>query len=254
MTGAPPDAAGRWVLRRHARPDARLRLLCLPHAGGDTWMFADWHNALPPSIDVCPIRLPGRGSRIADPAIADLDALVAALVDGLSGLLDRPFAVFGHSMGALIGVTLARALARERGLSPVLFCAAACRAPHLVGALAPISQLPDHLLLAAMQRRYGRPLDFADNPDLLRLVLPTLRADLSLCETPMPSRRDLACPIVAYGGRHDASVDAAALDGWEDHTSGAFRYHVVDGDHFFPIGAKAELLPVLAEDLGWAMS
>lgn len=254
MTGAPPDATGRWVLRRHARPDARLRLLCFPHAGGDTWMFADWHAALPSSVDVCPIRLPGRGSRIADPAIADLDTLVAALVDGLTGLLDRPFAVFGHSMGALIGVTLARALERERGLSPVLLCAAACRAPHLVRSQAPLSQLPTHLLLAAMQRRYGRALDVADNPDLLRLVLPTLRADLALCETITTSGQDLACPIVAYGGRDDPSVDAAALDGWEGYTRGAFRHHVVDGDHFFPIGSKAELLPVLAEDLGWAMS
>lgn len=254
MTGAAPGATERWVLRRHARPDAGLRLLCLPHAGGDTWMFADWHTALPPSVDVCPIRLPGRGSRIADPAIADLDGLVAALVAGVDGLLDRPFAIFGHSMGALIGVALARALGRERGLAPVLLCAAACRAPHLIGSQAPLSGLPTPVLLQAMRQRYGRALDLADNPDLMRLVLPTLRADLALCEVPLAADGDLDCPIVAYGGRDDPSVDAAALDGWGTHTSGAFRHHVVEGDHFFPIGSKAELLPVLAQDLGWAMA
>lgn len=217
-------------------------------------MFADWHATLPVGVDVCPIRLPGRGSRIADPAVADLDALVAALVEGLGGLLDRPFAVFGHSMGALIGIALMRALGRERGLSPVLFCAAACRAPHLMYAHAPFSQLPTPLLLAAMQRRYGHALDFAADPELMRLVLPTLRADLKLCETPMAHTGSLDCPIVAYGGRDDPSVDAAALDGWADYTNGAFRHHVIDGDHFFPIASKGDLLPVLSQDLAWAMN
>ena len=218
-------------------------------------MFADWHAALPPSIDVCPVRLPGRGSRMADPPASDLDTLVAALVEGVCGLLDRPFAIFGHSMGALIGLALARALERDLGLSPALFCVAACRAPYPAWRQPAISHLPPDLLLDAMRQRYGRRADLAPDEDLMRLVMPTLRADFALCEAFVePVSDPLLCPIVAYGGLRDAGVALPALERWGDLTTGPFRCHVLDGDHFFPIDAKADLLPVLADDLTWAMS
>ena len=250
-----PDAVDRWVLRRHARPGAHLRLLCLPHAGGDTWMFGGWQAALPPSVDVCPVRLPGRGSRMADPPISDLEALVTALAEGVHGLLDRPFAIFGHSMGALIGVALARALKRDYDLVPALFCAAACRAPKQVWFQPPISHLPPDQLLDALRVRFDSRDDLAGDQDLVRLVLPTLRADLALCENFAEVHGEpLHCPVAAYGGSEDATIGVLALEDWSDLTTGPFRCHILNGDHFFPIAGKTDLLSVLAQDLTWAMS
>lgn len=252
--GAAGRSADLWALRRYSRPGAQLRLFCLPHAGGDTWMFGDWHLALPTNIEVCPVRLPGRGSRMSDPPFTDLDALAAALAAGLADLFDRPFAIFGHSMGALIGMALARRLRQERGLHPALLCVAACRAPHLARLEPAISQLPPYTMLQELQQRFGRGDDLANNEDLMRLVLPTLRADLAICESfDAGADAPLDCPIVAYGGSADAMVGLQALDDWEPYTTGPFRRHVLEGDHFFPIEAKAELLPVLSNDLAWSM-
>ena len=218
-------------------------------------MFGDWHVALPRSVDVYPVRLPGRGSRMADPPFSDLDALVTALAEGVRGLLDRPFAIFGHSMGALIGIALAQNLAREHDVIPTLFCAAACRAPHQARLQPPISHLPPALLLDAVRLRFGSRDDLAADEELMRLVLPTLRVDLALCEGFAELEGEpLHCPVVVYGGSEDAAVGVLALEGWRDLTTGPFRCHMLNGDHFFPIAGKADLLAVLAEDLTWAMS
>ena len=245
----------RWVLRRYPEPGARLRLFCLPHAGGDTWMFADWHKALSPEVEVCPIRLPGRGSRMSSPPFEDMTALVYAIADGLGALLEAPFAIFGHSMGALIGFELARLLGRDRRRVPAILCVAACRAPQFAGDMPTFSHLPPYLLLDALHRRYGLYGDIAGNEELMRLMLPMLRADLRVCETyrPDPAAR-VACPIAAYGGVDDATIDGPALDAWQVGTSDAFRAQVLSGGHFFPIEAKAELLATLKADLAWATS
>ena len=245
----------RWVLRRHPEPGARLRLFCLPHAGGDTWMFADWHRSLAPEVEVCPIRLPGRGSRMSEPPFEDVRALVRAIAEGLGDLLDDPFAIFGHSMGALIGFELARLLWRERGRAPAMLCVAACRAPRLVREMPTYSHLPPYMLIEALHRRYGVYGDMGGNEELMRLMLPTLRADLKICETyATEDEARVACPIAAYGGIGDATTNAAAIDAWQDDTSDAFRAQMLSGGHFFPIEAKAELLVTLKSDLAWALS
>ncbi len=260
MTGEKADIrrdpnVAHWILRRRPNPGASLRLFCLPHAGGDTWMFQDWQIALPASVEVCPIRLPGRGSRIADPPFTDLQALVEALSHGLVDSLDRPFAIFGHSMGALIGFELARHLRRTGRRSPVMLCAASCRAPQLTGSFPAISHLPPYLMLESLQRRYGTGADLVENDELMQLMLPVIRADFSICETySYVEREPLDCPIAAYGGTADTTVDVVALDAWETQTTDAFLRHAIVGDHFFPIGSKSDLLQILSEDLAWAVS
>lgn len=244
-----------WILRRAPRPDARLRLFCLPHAGGDSWIFQDWQSGLPGAIEVCPVRLPGRGSRMDAAPMTDLPALVATLAREMRPLLDRPYAVFGHSMGALIGFELARELRRQRALAPAMLCVAAYPAPQLPLREPRVSELPAELLLRDLDRRFGAGHDLADNPDLLEIMLPVLRADMTLCECyDYADERPLDCPIAAYGGISDPGVTPAALDAWEAQTSQPFLRHAVPGGHFFPVGSRAALLEVMAYDLTWAMS
>ena len=154
MTGA--RHGGRlspWVLTPRPNPNASLRMFCLPYAGGDTWIFHDWQSALPDYVEVCPIRLPGRGSRIAEPPFTALGDLVEALGTALDGALDRPFVIFGHSMGALIGFELARYLRRTSGLLPLMLCAGACQAPQNVSFRPPISKLGPYIMLEVLRGR-----------------------------------------------------------------------------------------------------
>ena len=196
-----------------------------------------------------------RSARSAYRAAAAAGSLVRAIADGLGGLLDAPFAIFGHSMGALIGFELARHLASERRRVPAILCVAACRAPQFTHEMPTFSHLPPYLLLEALHRRYGLYGDMVGNDELVRLMLPTLQADLRVCETYAPDLKErIACPIAAYGGIDDSTIDAVALEAWHDDTSHAFRVQVLSGGHFFPIDAKAELLATLKADLAWALS
>lgn len=253
-TGWRSTAASAWILRPQPNPSADLRLFCLPHAGGDTWIFQDWHRALPGYIEVCPIRLPGRGSRIGEPPFATVRPLVEALGDALGDALDRPFAIFGHSMGALIGFELARYLRQVFGRSPTMLCVASCPAPHLVDFRPAISHLSPYLLMDALRGRFGAGAEIAGNHELMSLMMPTLRADLSLCETYRYADAErLDCPLSAYGGTADVWIDMAALDAWGAHTRATFLQHAIVGDHFFPIGSRDAMLPVLSRDLEWCM-
>lgn len=241
-----------WVLRSQPNSRAELRLFCLPHAGGDTWVFHDWQRALPPYVEVCPIRLPGRGSRMTEQPYDDLGALIEALADGMSDSLDMPFAIFGLSMGALIAFELSRRLQRILGRSPALLCVASCRAPQLFNFHPAISHLSPYVMMDALQHRFGAGAGVAGNQDLMDLMLPVLRADLSMCEAyQYIDTTRLECPIAAYAGTHDAWLDMLSVGAWQKTTSGAFLHHAIPGDHFFPVGSRGALLPILARDLEW---
>jgi medium-chain acyl-[acyl-carrier-protein] hydrolase len=246
--------SSRWIHCPRPNPRAALRLFCLPHAGGDTWVFQEWQMRLGSAVEVCPIRLPGRGTRFVDPLFTDLEALAQALCLGVGEALDRPFAIFGHSMGALIGFELARAIRRVWRKSPEILCAASFRAPHLAGFAPPISHLPPYLLLTTLRQRYGAEFDLAGNEDVMQLMMPILRADFSMCETyAYVEEEALACPIAVYGGNADMSVDRTELAAWLYETNGAFVQHDIEGDHFLPVRSKDALLALLANDLAGAM-
>ena len=121
---------GYWIAGRKPNPLARLRLFCLPYAGGSALIFRAWSNALPADIEVCPIQLPGRSTRSKEQPFTEISALIQVLAQALSSLLDRPFAIFGHSLGALIGFELARQLRRQYSLSPVRLFVSGGRAPQ----------------------------------------------------------------------------------------------------------------------------
>ncbi|MEI6181531.1 MAG: thioesterase domain-containing protein, partial [Chloroflexales bacterium] len=104
----------RWFVRPRPQPQARLRLFCLPYAGGTASIFRTWPTSVSPSIEVWAIQLPGRETRFHEPRLTRLDELSAILVDVISPHLNLPYAIFGHSMGALIGFALARRL-RDQG-------------------------------------------------------------------------------------------------------------------------------------------
>ena len=135
------DSAGRWLLMHRPRREARVRLLCLPYAGGGASAFRHWPDALTSSIEVCPVQLPGRENRFVEAPFTRAEAVVEAMAPALRPVLDRPYALFGHSMGAMLGFELIRHL-RRRG-DPVQFFVSAARAHAAAPAGAPIHALPE---------------------------------------------------------------------------------------------------------------
>ena len=224
----------RWIPFRKPDPQTRLRLICLPYAGAGALIFRKWSDALPPDIEVCPIQLPGRGTRLTEPPFTMLSCLVEALARVLDPLLDKPFAFFGHSLGALIAFELARQIRRHHGVHPVRLFASAGRAPQIPHRTPPIHNLANKEFLAELRRLNGTPRELLDHEELMEVMLPILRADFALYETYLYSNEPpLNCPISAFGGVQDRRVSASDLEAWRSQTSASFSLRMFPGDHFF---------------------
>ncbi|MFF4189636.1 thioesterase II family protein [Nonomuraea sp. NPDC001831] len=214
-----------WFWFPARRPDAPLRLVCVPYAGGGAGAFRAWPASLP-GVEVAVVRLPGRETRFKETPLRDFDKVLHVLAAELAALRDRPLALFGHSLGGLLAFELARRT------SPVQLFVSATRAPHLFSA-EPVESLSDAEFIDYL--RAFRLLPAASSQtDLLRLMLPAIRADFAVAASyvhrPGPP---LACPLHAFYGEADPSVARAAMEPWQEWTTGRFTLEPVPGGHFF---------------------
>lgn len=238
-----------WFAYAHATAEPTLRLFCLPHAGASAALYAPWGRAVPDAIAVMPVQLPGREGRRAEPALRRMAPLVAALADALEPWLDRPYALLGNSLGAVVAFELAREL-RRRGLPPPRrLIAAARRAPDRPGRRdVPLHTLPDEALIEALRPFGGIPAPLLREPELRAYLIGLVRADYELLETyvfqPEPP---LACGVLALGGREDATLFAGDLEAWAAHTQGPFLQREFDGGHLFLQTARAAVLAALPD-------
>jgi medium-chain acyl-[acyl-carrier-protein] hydrolase len=240
-----------WVLRSRRPLPGRVRLFCLPYAGGSASAYRAWEDGLPADLEASPVQLPGRGARFREPSFRRLGELVPALADGLAPLLDRPFALFGHSMGAVVAFELVRELRRRGAPAPVLLAVSGRQAPRRPEPEPPFAHLPDAEFLEEVRRRYdGIPPEVLAERELLHLLLPALRADVEALEGYV-YRADapLACAISCFGGEDDPHVTVADLEAWRDETSARVTVRRFPGGHFFVESARGEVLGALAGDL-----
>jgi medium-chain acyl-[acyl-carrier-protein] hydrolase len=240
----------RWLLRYRPEPAARARLFCFPCAGGGPAAFRAWAPELP-GVEVCAVQPPGRGARLGEDPFIRMPPLANAVVETLAPCLDRPFAFFGHSLGAYVALEVARELRRRRLPLPFHLFVAAARAPQIPPVHEPVHGLPDAPFITEVRRRFGGiPEEVLQEPELLALVLPALRADFELSETYAhggEARFDF--PISAFGGEQDATLDGEGLAAWAAHTRGRFRRSTLPGDHFFLDGSRSRLLAAVREEL-----
>lgn len=241
--------AGSWVdLSRGG--EGRLRLFCFPHAGGGASTFRLWPAAVPESVEIARVQIPGRETRFREPRFTDLGTLAARLVEELGPWDEQPYAFFGHSMGALVAFRLTQEILAAGFPPPVHLFAAGYRAPHS-SMDSPIRELPDAEFLKAMDRRYGGiPAALVENQELRELFLPVLRDDMSICESNDDrGKNPVACPITAFGGRDDPWVGSEHLNSWKDQTQATFRLKTYDGGHFFLDAHREAILRELQADL-----
>jgi medium-chain acyl-[acyl-carrier-protein] hydrolase len=231
MNGIMPAQPSAWVKFWTTRTAEQIRLLCFPYAGGSVSIYRHWTD-LPPEIGVCAVQLPGRDERFRERAFTRVDKLCDALVPALGCYLDMPFAMFGHSMGAIIAYESARRL-EARGQVPVRLFASGHRAPHLPLRRKRAFDLSNQAFRERLRELNGTPEDVLRNPDLMELVLPRLRDDFELSETYERQQARLICPITALGGSEDREVSRSDLEGWRLVTTADFDVKMFAGDHFY---------------------
>jgi medium-chain acyl-[acyl-carrier-protein] hydrolase len=223
-----------WISFRKPNPEARLCLFCFPYAGAGALTFRNWQDWLPTDVEVCPIQLPGRGTRMAERPFTQLPPLVEALATALRPLADKSFAFFGHSLGALVSFELARRIRGQYGVRPVRLLVSAGRAPQVLHRGPPIHGLPKNEFLAELRRLNGTPSELLDHEELMEILLPLLRAEFAIYETYVYSTEPpLNCPIAVFGGLEDRRVNNSELEAWRAQTSGSFSLRMFPGDHFF---------------------
>jgi medium-chain acyl-[acyl-carrier-protein] hydrolase len=180
----------------------------------------------------------------------ELAPLVQALAQALAPLLDKPFAFFGHSLGALVGFELARQLRRQGDVQPVRLFVSADRAPQIPHRDRPLHALPEGEFLLELRRLNGIPRKVLEEAELMQIMLPVLRADFAVYETYLYSTEPpLTCPISAFGGLQDHRVSRGDLEAWRDQTSVSFSLRMFPGDHFFWQTTQPLLLQVLSQEL-----
>lgn len=250
MPPTPPTSTSRWLAYREPNPRARLRLFCFPYAGGGASAYRGWAAALPADVEVCPVQLPGRESRLREPAFEQPDPLVVALADVLREHLDLPFAFFGHSMGAMLSFELARELRRRAAPLPLHLFVSARRAPQVPAREEPIHALPEPEFLAKLRELNGTPEEVLQHAELMRLLIPLMRADFAVNENYLfRPEAPLAPGISAFGGLGDQEVTRDDLALWSAHTRGLFRLRMLPGDHFFLHSARDLIAESIARDL-----
>lgn len=229
-----------------------VRVYCLPHAGGSAGSFLPWARGQHlPGLQFVPVELPGRGTRLSDPLLRSMDHVVDGLLDVLA---HRPaaerFVLFGHSMGAQIAYETARRLAVAELPMPVSLVVSGGRPPGAPAVVARLHDLPDELLIKGIVELGGTPAEVLEHQDLVDLLLPVIRADLTLLADYTARVRPtvLPCPVLALGGSEDKLAGPEWISNWRSTTAARFRHRVLPGDHFFLHAERAEVMAELAAE------
>jgi surfactin synthase thioesterase subunit len=250
---SPPDGGG-WFGRARDGGDAPMVLYCFAHAGGGGSFFQPWRELLEPEVDVRPVVLPGRETRISEPPVTSVTELVdpvaRAIEADVAGRPGGDYAVFGHSMGSVVAYEVTRRLEAGPGADPSCLVVSGRRAPHLPARHEPLHVMPDDAFLDAVVRLNGTPDELLEHDDLIRLLLPTMRADFTVSETyrEQPGTR-LRCPVAALTGDADPQADLAEMAGWRVTTTGPFTLRVFRGDHFYLIPAMHDVVAAVRATL-----
>jgi medium-chain acyl-[acyl-carrier-protein] hydrolase len=245
---AESSKASTWIEYGTPNPGAATRLFCFPYAGGGASIYRQWNGPPLEQVEVCPIQTPGRENRIAERPFTHIRSLSKAVTDVIP--LDRPFAFFGHSVGALLCFEVARELRRRRAAVPFHLFVSGCAAPHLCPNRPPRFNLTREELIAEIRKLGGTPEDVFKDRELLDLVLPSIRADFSLFDTyDYRAERPLDCAVTALTGAADLEVDSLEPLQWHIHTGNRFRHHQFPGNHFFLHECSNDVRALIAKEM-----
>lgn len=211
-----------------------LRIICFPYAGGNALTYKSWVELLPNNVELVAIQPPGRCNRIFEPAFSDMNALVNGLLPAIKNIIDLPYILFGHSLGSKVAFELLSQLNNLDAPLPMHFIASGSRGPHIPACGTGIYNLPEKEFIKELIKLNGTQKEIHENEELIKLLLPVLRADLKLSHTYCSSSvNSFNCPISVLGGTEDTGVTPADLQSWESNFTSSATIHMIPGDHFF---------------------
>jgi pyochelin biosynthetic protein PchC len=238
-----------WTRRFHPAPQARVRLVCFPYAGGSASFYFPLSRALSPAVDVLALQYPGRQDRRAEPTIDDLGELTDQVLAAIEPWDDLPLAFFGHSMGATLAFEVARKLERKTGTVLVNLFASGRRAPSRLRN-EDVHLRDDAALVRDLRRLNGTDARILADEELLRTILSALRSDYKAIENyrfqPGPP---LNCPITVLVGDRDPVTTIDEARSWQEHTAAECDLNVLPGGHFYLINKQEEVIDIVSRSL-----
>lgn len=236
----------KWFLKQPEKND-RLRIFCFPYAGAGGSVYKNWSYKEDQHVGVCPIQYPGRENRLFEPPIQEMDLLVSEICAQIRKHLDCPYLLFGHSLGAKVAFRVASAMQKTHG-TPAGLIVAGARAPH-ISETNPICHLDDDKIIEELRRLGGTPDEILNNKEIMKLFLPSIRADYTLADCFVcKESRILDCSLMAVTGEYDQEATREEMDKWKGYTKKNFTHRAVRGDHFFIEAHEKELLGMIADE------
>ncbi len=228
------SVAGRWFQPAEVDSDAALRLFLFPHAGSGASIYKDWPALLPADVAYQCVQLPGRQDRRDEETFTEMKQLVDALHDALvTELDDRPYAFFGHCMGAQLAYRLAVEIERAGGRGPVLIGASGWAPEGFLTVTLDQAYMPEQELLDWIRTLGSVPKEIMDNPEALAMVIPAMRADLAVVASYVDDEAGIRCPVATYSGRSDQLMQPGAMASWVPRTPHYLGNSEFPGDHFY---------------------
>lgn len=239
----------KWLLGR-SQPEAKVRLFWFSHAGAHPAACLSWQALLGPEIELRAVQLPGRAQRMHEHACREFGPLCAELVEVVQGHVDLPFAVFGHSLGALLAFELARKALAEGAHLPLHLFVSACVAPRYRVPGRAVHELDDSALCDELARYHGTPAEVLADRELMQLLLPVVRDDFALLhDYRYRPGASLPIPLTVFAGRDDTAVPAGLVSPWAHETQAACEIHWFDGGHFFIDSARQAIADCMRRHL-----
>lgn len=251
MTHPDGRSPTRWIRPVSPRhPTPAVRLVCVPYAGAGASVYQGWRLPAELATEVWAFQPPGREGRHREPLATTLESLLDGYLEGLAQVADRPFALFGHSLGALVAFELARRLRRTGGPRPAHLFLSGYRAPHRPPTREPISTLPDDRFLARMWEIAGPSPSAIRDPDLLLQLAPVTRTDCAILERyRYEPEEPLDIPFSCFAADDDCEVAVADVAAWAEHTTRGCWHRRYQGGHLFPRDHARQLQAEIATDL-----
>jgi pyochelin biosynthesis protein PchC len=238
-----------WINRFHPAPEGTPRLVCFPHAGGSSSFYHPVSQALHPDVDVLALQYPGRQDRRLEEPVRDIHALADLVTAALRPWSSGPLAFFGHSMGAILAYEVALRLQQENGTGPDVLFASGRRAPSTTR-VEGVHKRDDDGVVRELKKLAGTEAALLADEELMRMILPAIRADYEAIETyaPRPGPR-LTCPVTVLVGDNDPQVTLAEAQTWQDHTTGPFDMKTFTGGHFYLTAHQREVIALIRDRL-----
>jgi surfactin synthase thioesterase subunit len=230
---------------------ATINLFCLPFAGGNKYSYQKYNEKAPSFLNIIPMEYPGRGARMKESLISDAEVLVDDLYNQIRKSGDQiEYAIYGHSMGGLIGYLVARKLIDNNHRPPLhLFITGTCGPSSPSRSSKNRHLLPKEEFIQELKNLDGIPDEILQNEDLLSYIEPILRADFKTCETyKYGDYPPLNLPFTVITGT-DEEMDLVDIHLWQKETECPVDFRQIPGKHFFIFKYPRVVVDIISKKL-----